>query len=388
MLGRARRLDPRRPARGATVATGLGAAGPAGRARPDLRFAELRGNMRTRLAKAAEFDAIVAAAVAFERLGLGEHLAEVLSAVEMVPQVGWAHSRSSAAPGTKRRGSSRRRSSTLRAGVGSMPSAPSGRAGRRLRPPGGCPRDVDGSHPPAYRGASRRGAPSTVSNADGDDPITPRHPGRPSPRAAALPLRRSCADPGPPWQPEPMQNQGSLGFGGGGAGGCRPDRAGQYRLAGDEPATVAADDLALERDPTTSPPSRSRSGPGRGPRRGIACRRCSGPCRGSAARPGRMISASSAPSSMAASISSRGRVSHRRPAAQPRRWPRRRHRRASARTAGAASERVRGWEHRPRTPIQGVRRDPGRSPSRRGASGRHARTDLPEIPVTEGAPPR
>jgi len=42
----------------------------------------------TRLAKAAEFDAIVVAAVAFQRLGLGDHLAEVLSPVDMVPQVG------------------------------------------------------------------------------------------------------------------------------------------------------------------------------------------------------------------------------------------------------------------------------------------------------------
>jgi len=74
---------------GATVATGsqrrrVQLAEP----RPDLRFAELRGNMRTRLAKAAEFDAIVVAAVAFQRLGLGDHLAEVLSPVDMVPQVG------------------------------------------------------------------------------------------------------------------------------------------------------------------------------------------------------------------------------------------------------------------------------------------------------------
>ena len=36
--------------------------------RPDLAFAELRGNMATRLSKAADFDAIVVAAVAFEAL--------------------------------------------------------------------------------------------------------------------------------------------------------------------------------------------------------------------------------------------------------------------------------------------------------------------------------
>ncbi|MHB1139920.1 MAG: hydroxymethylbilane synthase [Microthrixaceae bacterium] len=55
--------------------------------RSDLRFAELRGNMATRLAKAADFDAIVVAAVAFERLGLGEHLRDVLAVDSFVPQV-------------------------------------------------------------------------------------------------------------------------------------------------------------------------------------------------------------------------------------------------------------------------------------------------------------
>jgi hydroxymethylbilane synthase len=58
--------------------------------RPDLRFAELRGNMATRLAKAADFDAIVVAAVAFERLGLGEHLSQVLDVDPFVPQVAQA----------------------------------------------------------------------------------------------------------------------------------------------------------------------------------------------------------------------------------------------------------------------------------------------------------
>ena len=37
--------------------------------RPDLTFAGLRGNMHTRLAQAADHDAIVVAAVALERLG-------------------------------------------------------------------------------------------------------------------------------------------------------------------------------------------------------------------------------------------------------------------------------------------------------------------------------
>lgn len=55
--------------------------------RPDLTFTGLRGNMQTRLAKAADLDAIVVAAVALERLGLGAHIAEVLPAAVMTPQV-------------------------------------------------------------------------------------------------------------------------------------------------------------------------------------------------------------------------------------------------------------------------------------------------------------
>lgn len=58
--------------------------------RPDLVFAELRGNMATRLAKAGQFDAIVVAAVALERLGLDEHIAEFLDAETFVPQVAQA----------------------------------------------------------------------------------------------------------------------------------------------------------------------------------------------------------------------------------------------------------------------------------------------------------
>jgi hydroxymethylbilane synthase len=55
--------------------------------RPDLRFADLRGNMATRLAKVADFDAVVVAAVALERLGLAEHLAEILPVERFIPQV-------------------------------------------------------------------------------------------------------------------------------------------------------------------------------------------------------------------------------------------------------------------------------------------------------------
>lgn len=55
---------------------------------PGLAFAELRGNMHTRLSKAAGFDAIVVAAVALERLGLGDRITDVLSVDDVVPQVG------------------------------------------------------------------------------------------------------------------------------------------------------------------------------------------------------------------------------------------------------------------------------------------------------------
>lgn len=56
--------------------------------RSDLRFAELRGNIGTRLAKAADFDAVVMAKAALDRLG--EHLpvVDVLGCEIMIPQVG------------------------------------------------------------------------------------------------------------------------------------------------------------------------------------------------------------------------------------------------------------------------------------------------------------
>jgi len=55
--------------------------------RPDLGFAELRGNMETRLRKAADFDAIVVAAAALDRLGLDEHITERMATNVMLPQV-------------------------------------------------------------------------------------------------------------------------------------------------------------------------------------------------------------------------------------------------------------------------------------------------------------
>jgi hydroxymethylbilane synthase len=55
--------------------------------RPDLGFAELRGNIPTRLEKAAGFDAVVLAAAALDRLGLADHVAERLDPSVVLPQV-------------------------------------------------------------------------------------------------------------------------------------------------------------------------------------------------------------------------------------------------------------------------------------------------------------
>jgi hydroxymethylbilane synthase len=55
--------------------------------RPDLTFGELRGNIPTRLEKAARFDAVVMAAAALDRLELAEHIAERLAPTTLLPQV-------------------------------------------------------------------------------------------------------------------------------------------------------------------------------------------------------------------------------------------------------------------------------------------------------------
>ncbi|HEV7865700.1 MAG TPA: hydroxymethylbilane synthase [Acidimicrobiia bacterium] len=55
--------------------------------RPDLRFESLRGNIETRVAKAAEFDAVVVALAALERLGLADRATEILDPATMLPQV-------------------------------------------------------------------------------------------------------------------------------------------------------------------------------------------------------------------------------------------------------------------------------------------------------------
>lgn len=76
---------------GAEVATGsLRRQAQLAAVRPDLRFVGLRGNMATRLAKAAEHDAVVVAATALDRLGLADQIAERLPTDLVLPQVAQA----------------------------------------------------------------------------------------------------------------------------------------------------------------------------------------------------------------------------------------------------------------------------------------------------------
>jgi hydroxymethylbilane synthase len=74
---------------GATVATGsVRRRAQLAWLRPDLTFDGLRGNIETRLAKAAGYHAIVVAAAALRRLGRSEVIAEELDPGLVVPQVG------------------------------------------------------------------------------------------------------------------------------------------------------------------------------------------------------------------------------------------------------------------------------------------------------------
>ena len=78
-------------ARGAEVATGsLRRQAQLAAVRPDLRVVGLRGNMATRIAKAADHDAVVVAATALDRLGLEAQIAERLPIDVVLPQVGQA----------------------------------------------------------------------------------------------------------------------------------------------------------------------------------------------------------------------------------------------------------------------------------------------------------
>lgn len=75
--------------RGATVATGsVRRRAQLMRVRPDLRFADLRGNIPTRLERVPEGGAIVMAVAALEILGLTDRIAEQLDLDTAVPMVG------------------------------------------------------------------------------------------------------------------------------------------------------------------------------------------------------------------------------------------------------------------------------------------------------------
>lgn len=56
--------------------------------RPDLHFAEIRGNIATRLGRLADLDAVVVAMAALDRLGLAPEVVDPLDPDRMVPQVG------------------------------------------------------------------------------------------------------------------------------------------------------------------------------------------------------------------------------------------------------------------------------------------------------------
>ncbi len=73
---------------GATVATGsVRRRAQLRQLRPDLTFAELRGNIATRLERIPPDGAIVVALAALDRLGLRERAAEVMAVERMCPQV-------------------------------------------------------------------------------------------------------------------------------------------------------------------------------------------------------------------------------------------------------------------------------------------------------------
>lgn len=69
--------------------------------RPDLTFADLRGNIDTRLAKAEDFAAVVVAAAALDRLGLADRVAELLDVAVLVPQVAQGALAIECRPGTE-----------------------------------------------------------------------------------------------------------------------------------------------------------------------------------------------------------------------------------------------------------------------------------------------
>ena len=76
-------------AHGVTVASGsVRRRAQIGSVRPDLQFAELRGNIDTRLSKIPENGAIVMAVAALQILGMTDRIAEVLDVDTFVPAIG------------------------------------------------------------------------------------------------------------------------------------------------------------------------------------------------------------------------------------------------------------------------------------------------------------
>ena len=76
-------------AHGSVVATGsVRRRAQLRRARPDLHFAELRGNIDSRLSKIPDGGAIVMAVAALDILGMTDRIAEILASDEFVPAVG------------------------------------------------------------------------------------------------------------------------------------------------------------------------------------------------------------------------------------------------------------------------------------------------------------
>ena len=74
---------------GATVASGsVRRRAQIGRVRPDLEFAELRGNIDTRLSKIPESGAIVMAVAALQILDMTDRITEMLSIDDFVPAIG------------------------------------------------------------------------------------------------------------------------------------------------------------------------------------------------------------------------------------------------------------------------------------------------------------
>lgn len=74
---------------GATVATGsVRRRAQLARARPDLEFVELRGNIPTRLEKVPDGGSVVMAVAALEVLDMTDRIADVLDTAEFVPAVG------------------------------------------------------------------------------------------------------------------------------------------------------------------------------------------------------------------------------------------------------------------------------------------------------------